>query len=43
MFRLNVNDDVNVTTKETVERLVSNSLTLNKCRHKCLYHISYGG
>ena len=33
MFRLVVNDDVNVNTKATVERLVSSFWTLNLCRH----------
>ena len=33
MFNLDVNDDVNVNTKATVERLVSYILTLNLCRH----------
>ena len=33
MFRLDVNDDINVNTKAAVERLVSSLLTLNLCRH----------
>ena len=33
MFRLDVNDDVNVNTKAVVERLVSRLLKLNLYRH----------
>lgn len=37
MFRLDINDDVNINTKATVEGLVWSVLTSNLCKHILLF------